>query len=56
MILRTRVLLGVCPHQGYRSAAPLETTVELVPGRVNRVVLVSLCAETIKRVFEGDKI
>ena len=27
VILRSRVLLGVCPHQGYRSATPLGTTV-----------------------------
>ena len=27
VILRSRVLLGVCPHYGYRSATPLGTTV-----------------------------
>ena len=32
VILRSRVLLGVCPHWGYRSAAPLGATLELVPG------------------------
>ena len=26
VILRSRMLLGVCPHQGYRSATPLTTT------------------------------
>ena len=34
---------------------PLATTVS-VAIRVNRVMLGSLCAETIKPVFEGDKI
>ena len=56
MILRSRVLRVVCPHQGYRSATPFATTVYQVAIRVNRVMLVSLCAETIKPVFEGDKI
>ena len=28
VILRSRVLLVVCPHQAYRSATPLETTVQ----------------------------
>ena len=45
VILRSRVLRVVCPHQGYRSAIPLATTVS-VAIRVNRVMLVSLCAET----------
>ena len=27
VILRSRVLRGVCPHEGYRSATPLGTTV-----------------------------
>ena len=52
--LRSRVLRVVCPHQGYRSATPL--AIYSVDIRVNRVMLVSLCAETIKPVSEGDKI
>ena len=52
-ILRSRVLRVVCPHQGYRSATPpCNYSVAI---RVNRVMLVSLCAETIKHVSEGDK-
>ena len=27
VVLRSRVLRGVCPHEGYRSATPLATTV-----------------------------
>ena len=36
VILRSRVSLGVCPHQGYRSATHLETTMYLVPGSTGR--------------------
>ena len=55
VMLRSRVLRVVCPHQGYRSATPLTTTYS-VAIRVNKVILVSLCAETIKPVSEGDTI
>ena len=56
VILRSRVLLGVCPHQRHRSAIPLGTTVSVACTRVNRAMLVSLCAEIVKAVFKGDKI
>ena len=54
VILRSRVLRVACLHHGFRSATPLTTTVS-VAIRVNRVMSVSLCAETIKPVFMGDK-
>ena len=58
VILRSRVLRVVCPHYGYRSATPLGTTrySSVACTGVNRVMLINLCAETIKPVFEGDKI
>ena len=49
VIHRSRVLRVVCPHQGYRSATPLVTTVYLV--RVNRVMLWSLCSIVVYFVF-----
>ena len=55
VILRSRVLRVVCPQYGYRSATPLATNY-CVAIRVNRVMLLSLCAETIKPVSEGDRI
>ena len=39
---------------GYRSASNLRNT-HSVDTRVNKLMLVSLCAESIKPVFEGDK-
>ena len=54
VVFRSRVLRVVC-HQGYSSATPLATTGSIAI-RVNRVMLVSLCAETIEPVSEGDKI
>ena len=47
-ILRSRVLRVVYPHLGHRSATPPATTAVYVAIRVNRVILVSLCAETMK--------
>ena len=49
VILRSCVLLGVCPHEGYKSATPLGTTVACT--RVNRVMVINLCSETIKPVL-----
>ena len=40
--------------RGYRSAIP--PVAELACTKVNRVMLIKLCTETIKPVFEGDKI
>ena len=40
VILRSRVLLGVCPHYRYRSATPLGTADSVACTRVNRVILV----------------
>ena len=53
VILRSRVLRVVCPHEGYRSATPLATNYS-VAIRVNRVMLGSLYAETIKSVYIVD--
>ena len=39
----------------FRSATLLATTTVSVAIRVNRVMFASLCAETIKHVFEGTK-
>ena len=55
-ILRSRVLLALCPPQGYRSATPLLCNYSVACTRINRVMLVSMCAQTVKDVFEENKI
>ena len=52
VILRSRVLQVVCPHQGIGRQLPLELQCSYQGQQGD----VSLCAETIKPVFEGDKI
>ena len=57
VILRSRALRVVCQlikDTGRRLSLELQLE-SVVATRVNRVMLVSLCAETIKPVFEGDK-
>ena len=51
--LRSRVLRVVSSIRIWVGDSPWNYSVAI---RVNRVMLVSLCAETIKPVFEGDKI
>ena len=49
VILPSLVLLGVCVLlKEYRSATPLRTS----SYRVSRVVLISLCTETVNHVFQ----
>ena len=55
VVLLSRRLLGVGPHQGYRSASP-PWICSVACIRVNTVMLGSLCAETIKPGIEEDKI
>ena len=54
VILRSRVLLGVSSLRILVGDSRWNYSVACT--RVNRVMLVSLCAETLERVFEGDKI
>ena len=55
VILQSRVLRVVCPHLRIRLVgdSPCNCSVAV---RVNRLMVVSLCAETIKPVSEGDEI
>ena len=41
---------GCVSHEGFRSA----TSLELACTRVNRRMLINVCVETIKPVFEGN--
>ena len=45
VILRTRVLRVVCPHQGHEQVGDSPCNYSSVAIRVNRVMLVSLCAD-----------
>ena len=51
VILRSRILLFVLIEDLAR-----RLSLELACTRVNRVMFINLCMESIKRVFEGDRI
>ena len=54
VMLRSRVLLGVSSSRIQVGDSPWNYTVACT--RVNRVMIINLCEETIKPVSEGDKI
>ena len=55
VMLRSRVVRVVSPHEGYIGRR-LVLEVHSVARSGSTVMLVCLCAETIKLAFEGDKI